>query len=66
MRGHEHPAVHGGHREPGQSADDKRLRAELAADVCLWNVDYGGQDGETMQRSLRLFLDEVLPHVREP
>jgi alkanesulfonate monooxygenase SsuD/methylene tetrahydromethanopterin reductase-like flavin-dependent oxidoreductase (luciferase family) len=44
----------------------RELRTELAADVCLWNVDYGGQDGETMQPSLRLFLDEVLPHVREP
>jgi alkanesulfonate monooxygenase SsuD/methylene tetrahydromethanopterin reductase-like flavin-dependent oxidoreductase (luciferase family) len=41
------------------------LHADLAPDVCLWNVDYGGQDGPTMQRSLRLFLDEVLPHVRE-
>jgi alkanesulfonate monooxygenase SsuD/methylene tetrahydromethanopterin reductase-like flavin-dependent oxidoreductase (luciferase family) len=40
------------------------LRAELTADVCLWNVDFGGQDGETMQRSLCLFLSEVLPHVR--
>jgi alkanesulfonate monooxygenase SsuD/methylene tetrahydromethanopterin reductase-like flavin-dependent oxidoreductase (luciferase family) len=44
----------------------RALQAELSPDVFLWNVDYGGQEDETMQRSLRLFLDEVLPHVREP
>jgi alkanesulfonate monooxygenase SsuD/methylene tetrahydromethanopterin reductase-like flavin-dependent oxidoreductase (luciferase family) len=43
----------------------KALHAELAPDVCLWNVDFGGQEGETMRRSLKLFIDEVLPHVRE-
>jgi alkanesulfonate monooxygenase SsuD/methylene tetrahydromethanopterin reductase-like flavin-dependent oxidoreductase (luciferase family) len=41
------------------------LHAELAPDVCLWGVDFGGQEGQTMRRSLKLFLDEVLPHVRE-
>lgn len=43
----------------------RALREEIPADVCLWNVDYGGQDRATMERSLRLFTDEVLPHVRE-
>lgn len=43
----------------------RALRQELPADVCLWNVDYGGQDGATMRRSVQLFVDEVLPHVRE-
>ncbi len=42
----------------------RALYADLAPDVCLWNVDYGGQRGETMRPSLRLFIDEVLPHVR--
>ena len=41
------------------------LREELSVDVCLWNVDFGGQTGESMQRSLRLFVDKVLPHVRQ-
>jgi alkanesulfonate monooxygenase SsuD/methylene tetrahydromethanopterin reductase-like flavin-dependent oxidoreductase (luciferase family) len=40
------------------------LRAELSADVCLWNVDYGGQDGASMTRNLQLFIDKVLPFVR--
>jgi alkanesulfonate monooxygenase SsuD/methylene tetrahydromethanopterin reductase-like flavin-dependent oxidoreductase (luciferase family) len=40
------------------------LRAELSADVCLWNIDYGGQTRESMLGNLRLFVDEVLPHVR--
>ncbi|GHF37425.1 LLM class flavin-dependent oxidoreductase [Streptomyces morookaense] len=39
------------------------LRESLNADVCLWNVDFGGQDGTVMQRSLRTFIDKVLPHV---
>lgn len=41
------------------------LHAELAPDVFLWNVDFGGQEGETMRHSLGLFMDEVLPYVRE-
>jgi alkanesulfonate monooxygenase SsuD/methylene tetrahydromethanopterin reductase-like flavin-dependent oxidoreductase (luciferase family) len=43
----------------------RALCEELSADVCLWNVDYGGQDGASMQRNLRLFAERVLPHVRE-
>jgi alkanesulfonate monooxygenase SsuD/methylene tetrahydromethanopterin reductase-like flavin-dependent oxidoreductase (luciferase family) len=41
------------------------LRAELSADVCLWNVDYGGQDGTSMTRNLQKFINEVLPFVRD-
>jgi alkanesulfonate monooxygenase SsuD/methylene tetrahydromethanopterin reductase-like flavin-dependent oxidoreductase (luciferase family) len=37
----------------------------LHVDVFLWNIDYGGQPGETMARSLRLFIDEVLPNVTD-
>lgn len=40
------------------------LRGELHADVCLWNVDYGGQDAASMTRSLHLFIDKVMPFVR--
>jgi alkanesulfonate monooxygenase SsuD/methylene tetrahydromethanopterin reductase-like flavin-dependent oxidoreductase (luciferase family) len=42
----------------------RALSEELSADVCLWNVDYGGQDGTSMTRSLQLFIDKVLPSVR--
>lgn len=40
-----------------------QLREDLAADVCLWNVDYGGQDLATMSASMELFLTEVLPQL---
>jgi alkanesulfonate monooxygenase SsuD/methylene tetrahydromethanopterin reductase-like flavin-dependent oxidoreductase (luciferase family) len=40
------------------------LRAELAVDVCLWNIDYGGQPAASMNANLTMFLDQVLPHVR--
>jgi alkanesulfonate monooxygenase SsuD/methylene tetrahydromethanopterin reductase-like flavin-dependent oxidoreductase (luciferase family) len=43
----------------------RSLSAYLSADVCLWNIDYGGQPVETMRQSLSLFVDEVLPHVRD-
>lgn len=39
------------------------LQEEVTADVCLWNVDYGGQDLASMQRSLDLFITDVLPQV---
>ncbi|GGM34984.1 LLM class flavin-dependent oxidoreductase [Dactylosporangium sucinum] len=49
---------------PETAVDTIRAVAEyLHADVCLWNIDYGGQPRETMARSMRLFVDEVLPHV---
>ncbi|MFE1765209.1 LLM class flavin-dependent oxidoreductase [Streptomyces angustmyceticus] len=36
----------------------------LSADTFLWQVDFGGQDGAAMERSFRLFIDEVLPQLR--
>jgi alkanesulfonate monooxygenase SsuD/methylene tetrahydromethanopterin reductase-like flavin-dependent oxidoreductase (luciferase family) len=49
---------------PDTVVETVRALAEyLCADVCLWNIDYGAQDGETMAGSLRLFVDEVLPYV---
>jgi alkanesulfonate monooxygenase SsuD/methylene tetrahydromethanopterin reductase-like flavin-dependent oxidoreductase (luciferase family) len=51
---------------PGSVIEQIRgLHAELAPDICLWNVDFGGQESQTMRPSLRLFVDEVLPHVRD-
>ena len=51
---------------PESVVDTIRAVAEyLHADVCLWNIDYGGQPRETMASSLRLFVDEVLPHVTD-
>jgi alkanesulfonate monooxygenase SsuD/methylene tetrahydromethanopterin reductase-like flavin-dependent oxidoreductase (luciferase family) len=51
---------------PDTVIDTIRALAEyLCADVCLWNIDYGGQQGETIARSMRLFVDEVLPHVTD-
>lgn len=41
----------------------RALGRYLCADVFLWNIDYGGQPGAEMTRSLRLFVDEVLPKV---
>ncbi|MGC0416016.1 LLM class flavin-dependent oxidoreductase [Embleya sp. AB8] len=46
-------------------ASIRALREEFAPDVLLWNIDFGGQTGASMQRSLRLFVDEVLPAVRD-
>jgi alkanesulfonate monooxygenase SsuD/methylene tetrahydromethanopterin reductase-like flavin-dependent oxidoreductase (luciferase family) len=40
------------------------LRRDLSADVCLWQIDFGGQDRESMERSLGLFAEKVLPSVR--
>jgi alkanesulfonate monooxygenase SsuD/methylene tetrahydromethanopterin reductase-like flavin-dependent oxidoreductase (luciferase family) len=40
------------------------LVRDLSADVCLWQVDFGGQQLGSMERSLRLFIDRVLPAVR--
>ncbi|MGH4035632.1 LLM class flavin-dependent oxidoreductase [Actinomycetota bacterium Odt1-20B] len=42
----------------------RRLQEFLSVDTFLWQVDFGGQDGPTMERSFRLFADEVLPHLR--
>lgn len=42
----------------------RELTRELTADVCLWQVDFGGQRLASMESSLRLFLDKVLPAVR--
>src|SRR5262245_21295172 len=51
---------------PDTAVETIRVVAKyLHADVCLWNIDCGGQPGETMARSVRLFVDEVLPHVTE-
>ncbi|MFG3011448.1 LLM class flavin-dependent oxidoreductase [Streptomyces cinerochromogenes] len=42
----------------------RRLWEFLSVDTFLWQVDFGGQDGPTMERSFRLFTEEVLPHLR--
>jgi alkanesulfonate monooxygenase SsuD/methylene tetrahydromethanopterin reductase-like flavin-dependent oxidoreductase (luciferase family) len=43
----------------------RELVRDLSADVCLWQVDFGGQRLDSMERSLRLFVDRVLPAVRD-
>ncbi len=39
------------------------LREQLYLDMMLWQVDYGGQDAASMERSVRLFAQEVMPKV---
>lgn len=40
------------------------LSGYLSADTFLWQVDFGGQDGQQMSDSLGLFIEQVLPKVR--
>ena len=37
------------------------LRDLLTVDTFLWQVDFGGQALDTMERSVRLFADKVMP-----
>ncbi|WP_217569247.1 LLM class flavin-dependent oxidoreductase [Streptomyces sp. GbtcB7] len=39
------------------------LRETYGVDTFLWNVDFGGADLATMEPSLRLFVDKVLPNL---
>ncbi|MFI1801106.1 LLM class flavin-dependent oxidoreductase [Streptomyces sp. NPDC020379] len=39
------------------------LREEYGVDTFLWQVDFGGQNLDQMQASLRLYVDEVLPRL---
>lgn len=41
----------------------RALREDLSVDTFLWQVDFGGQPYELMERSLRLLVDEVLPRL---
>ncbi|RKT11329.1 alkanesulfonate monooxygenase SsuD/methylene tetrahydromethanopterin reductase-like flavin-dependent oxidoreductase (luciferase family) [Streptomyces sp. 1114.5] len=40
------------------------LRDALSLDTMLWQIDFGGQNAESMERNLRLFAQEVWPKVR--
>ncbi|MEV6239797.1 LLM class flavin-dependent oxidoreductase [Lentzea sp. NPDC051838] len=42
----------------------EEIRANLPVDTLLWQIDFGGQDLESMSRSVRLFAEEVMPKVR--
>ena len=49
---------------PASAAEQvQELIGDLRPDVCLWNVDYGGQDLNVMRGSLELFISDVLPLI---
>ncbi|MER6382196.1 hypothetical protein [Streptomyces sp. NPDC001250] len=39
------------------------LHETYGADTYLWNVDFGGQNHEQMQASMKPFVGEVLPKL---
>ncbi len=39
------------------------MRETLGVDTFLWQVDFGGQNLDQMMRSLRLYVDKVLPNL---
>jgi alkanesulfonate monooxygenase SsuD/methylene tetrahydromethanopterin reductase-like flavin-dependent oxidoreductase (luciferase family) len=41
----------------------REMRAALSPDVILWQVDTGGQEFRFMERTLKLFASQVLPHL---
>jgi alkanesulfonate monooxygenase SsuD/methylene tetrahydromethanopterin reductase-like flavin-dependent oxidoreductase (luciferase family) len=41
----------------------RELRDTLGVDTFLWQVDFGGQDLDQMMRSVRLYVEEVLPKL---
>ncbi|MFE1199509.1 LLM class flavin-dependent oxidoreductase [Streptomyces olivaceoviridis] len=41
----------------------RQIESELGADIVLFQLDYGQQPLETMERSLKLFASEVRPHL---
>ncbi|MEV5978403.1 LLM class flavin-dependent oxidoreductase [Streptomyces sp. NPDC052114] len=49
---------------PESAVDQLRqIERELATDIVLFQLDYGHQPLETMERSLKLFASEVRPHL---
>ncbi|KIZ16619.1 LLM class flavin-dependent oxidoreductase [Streptomyces natalensis] len=41
----------------------REVRKTLAPDVILWQVDFGQQPLKVMERTLKLFADQVRPHL---
>ncbi|MFI1171895.1 LLM class flavin-dependent oxidoreductase [Streptomyces melanogenes] len=41
----------------------RTLREQLYLDTMLWQIDFGGQEAESMERNLRMLAQEVMPKI---